>query len=91
MTVETLNQMMTYVIESWVLMSTAYLGVGFTTSFLSRVKQGLKAKEAAVAKISTTEEVTNAERVAEVTAVAEKYGKTADKQQVKSSVVIPGQ
>ncbi len=91
MTVETLNHMMTYVIEGWVLLSTVYLGVGFTTSFLSRVKNGLKAKEDAKIKASTAEEVTNAERVAEVTAVAEKYGKSADKQQVKSSVGVPGQ
>ncbi|MEA5465636.1 hypothetical protein [Leptothoe sp. PORK10 BA2] len=91
MTVETLNEMMTYVIEGWVLLSTAYLGVGFTASFLSRVKQGLKVRAEDMAKASVAEEVTNAERVAEVTAVAEKYGKSTDKQSVKSSVAVPGQ
>ena len=74
MTVETLNHMMTYVIEGWAIVSATYLSVGFTVSFLGRVKNGLQAKEAAQAQVEagTTEEVTNAERVAEVTAVAEK-------------------
>ncbi|MBT9313976.1 hypothetical protein [Leptothoe spongobia] len=90
MTVETLNLMMTYVIEGWAIMSATYLSVGFTLSFLTRVKNGLKAKEAA-AVMAKAEEVTNAERVAEMTAVAEKYAKSADKQQVKSGVKVPGQ
>ena len=92
MTVETLNHMMTYVIESWAILSATYLSVGFTVSFISRVKNGLKAKEAAKAQVTTgvTEEVSNAERVAEVTAVAEKYAKSTDKQQVKSGVTVPG-
>ncbi|MEM9264427.1 MAG: hypothetical protein AAGA46_02785 [Cyanobacteria bacterium P01_F01_bin.13] len=88
MTVETLNHMMTYVIESWMVLSTVYLGIGFTASFVSQVKNGLKLK---AAKAATSEEVTNAERVAEVTAVAEKYGKSADRQQVISSLTVPGQ
>ncbi|MBX2864853.1 MAG: hypothetical protein KTR27_14980 [Leptolyngbyaceae cyanobacterium MAG.088] len=88
MTVETLNQMMTYVIEGWAIMSATYLSVGFTMSFLTRAKNGLKAKEEAAVK-EKSEDVSNAERVAEVTAVAEKYAKSADKQQVKSSVKVP--
>ena len=96
MTVETLNQMMTYVIEGWAIASATYLSVGFTVSFLGRVKNGLKAKDAAKTGVDVgmSEEVTNAERVAEVTAVAEKYGKNSDKQSdkqnVKSSVAVPG-
>ncbi|ESA34400.1 hypothetical protein N836_17395 [Leptolyngbya sp. Heron Island J] len=90
MTVETLNYMMNYVIEGWAIMSATYLGVGFTMSFWTRAQNGLKAKEAAAAR-AKAEEVSNAERVAEVTAVAEKYGKNADKQQVKSGVTVPGQ
>lgn len=90
MTVETLNHMMTYVIEGWAIMSATYLSVGFTLSFLTRAKNGLKAKEEAAAR-AKAEEVSNAERVAEVTAVAEKYTKSADKQQVKSGVTVPGQ
>lgn len=89
MTVETLNHMMTYVIEGWAIMSATYLSVGFTVSFLTRAQNGLKAKEAAAAR-AKAEEVSNAERVAEVTAVAEKYAKSADKQQVQSSVTVPG-
>ncbi len=90
MTVETLNHMMTYIIEGWAIMSATYLSVGFTVSFLTRAKNGLKAKEAAAARIKA-EEVSNAERVAEVTAVAEKYAKSTDKQQIKSGVTVPGQ
>ncbi len=88
MTVETLSHMMTYIIEGWAIMSATYLSVGFTVSFLTRASHGLKAKAAAAAKVKA-EEVSNAERVAEVTAVAEKYAKSADKQQVKSSVKVP--
>ena len=90
MTVEVLNHMMTYVIEGWAIMSATSLSVGFTLSFLTRAKNGLKAKEAAAAR-AKAEEVSNAERVAEVTAVAEKYAKSTDKQQIKSSVKVPGQ
>ena len=89
MTVETLNHMMTYVIEGWAIASATYLSVGFTLSFLTRAKNGLKAKEAAAVK-AKAEEVTNAQRVAEVTAVAEKYGKSADKQALKRGVKVPG-
>ena len=88
MTVETLNHMMTYVIEGWAIMSATYLSVGFTMSFLTRAKNGLKAKEAAAAK-AKAEEVSNAKRVAEVTAVAEKY--TKNKQSRKAGVKVPGQ
>ena len=88
MTVETLNQMMTYVIEGWAIMSATYLSVGFTLPFLTRAKNGLKAKEMAAAQ-AKAEEVTNAKRVAEVAAVAEKY--TKNKRQVKSGVKVPGQ
>lgn len=88
MTVETLNHMMTYVIEGWAIMSATYLSVGFTMSFLTRAKNGLKAKEAAAAK-AKAEEVSNAKRVAEVTAVAEKY--TKNKQSRKTGVTVPGQ
>ena len=87
MTVETLNHMMTYVIEGWAIMSATYLSVGFTVSFLARAKHGLKVKEVATAK-AKAEEVSNAERVAEVTAVTEKYTKSTDKQQIKSSVTV---
>ena len=92
MTVESLNEMMTYVIEGWALLSATYLSVGFTMSFTNRVKNGLKEKEAAKAHIAAgiTEEVSNAERVAEMTAVAERYGKSAEKQQVKSGIKVPG-
>ena len=92
MTVESLNHLMTYVIETWALLSGAYLGVGFTLSFMGRVKAGLKAKAEAAAQVETglTEDVSNAERVAEVTAVAEKYTKSTDKTRVKSSVGLPG-
>ena len=88
MTVETLNEMMTYVIEGWAIMSATYLSVGFTMSFWTKAKNGLKAKEAAAAK-AKAEAVSNAERVAEMTAVAEKYAKSADKQRVKNSVKVP--
>ncbi len=90
MTVEALNHMMTYVIESWMILSATYLGIGFTASFISQAKNGLKNKEGAAVKAETSEAVTHAERVAEVTAVAEKYGKATEKQQVTSSVTIPG-
>ncbi|NEQ49830.1 MAG: hypothetical protein F6K11_06805 [Leptolyngbya sp. SIO3F4] len=90
MTVETLNHMMTYVIEGWAIMSATYLSIGFTVSFLARARNGIKAKEAAIAK-AKAEEVTNAKRVAEVTAVAEKYAKSSDKQQIKSGVKVSGQ
>ncbi|MEM7062765.1 MAG: hypothetical protein AAF572_06345 [Cyanobacteria bacterium P01_B01_bin.77] len=90
MTVETLNHMMTYVIEGWAIMSATYLSVGFTMSFLTRAKNGLKEKAAAAEK-AKAEEVTNAERVAEVTAVAEKYAKSAQRKQVKSGVTVPGE
>ncbi|NEP60856.1 MAG: hypothetical protein F6K31_28375 [Symploca sp. SIO2G7] len=88
MTVETLNHMMTYVIEGWAVMSATYLSVGFTASFWTRAKNGLKVKAAAAAKLKA-EEVKNAERVAEVTAIAEKYTKSADRRQVRSSVKVP--
>lgn len=90
MTVETLNHMMTYVIEGWAIMSATYLSVGFTMSFLTRAKNGLKAKATAAEK-AKVEEVKNAKRVAEMTAVAEKYTKSADRQQVTSGVKIPNQ
>ena len=91
MTVESLNHMMTYVIEGWTLLSATYLSVGFTVSLTNRVRNGLKEKEVAKAKMaaSVTEETSNAERVAEMTAVAEKYTKSAGKQQVKSGVKVP--
>ena len=88
MTVETLNHMMTYVIEGWAIMSATYLSVGFTLSFWTKAKNGLKAKEAAITQ-AKAEAVSNAERVAEMTAVAEKYAKSAEKQAVKSSVKVP--
>ncbi|MEM9486402.1 MAG: hypothetical protein AAGA83_22220 [Cyanobacteria bacterium P01_F01_bin.116] len=88
MTVETLNHMMTYVIEGWAIMSATYLSIGFTLSFWTKAKNGLKAKEAAAAK-AKAEEVSNAERVAEMTAVAEKYSKGAEKHSIKSSVKVP--
>lgn len=88
MTVETLNEMMTYVIEGWVLLSASYLSVGFAVSFSSRARNGLKAK--AEVNTATSEEAINAERVAEVTAVAEKYGKAADKTTVQTGVSVPG-
>lgn len=90
MTVETLNHMMTYVIEGWAIMSATYLSVGFTLSFLTRAKNGLKAKEAAAVQ-AKAEEVQNAERVAEVTAVSEKYTKASNRQQITSSVKISEQ
>lgn len=74
MTVEVLNHMMTYVIEGWVLLSTAYLGVGFALSLSSKVRRGLKQRAAAQA-----DAVASAERVAEVKAVAAKYGKAKSK------------
>lgn len=87
MTVETLNYMMTYVVEGWGLLSTAYLGVGFTTSFVSRAQHDLKSQSMSVAQADVNE-VTNAERVAEMTAVAEKYAKSSDTQKIQSSVTI---
>ncbi|MEM9804646.1 MAG: hypothetical protein AAF959_05155 [Cyanobacteria bacterium P01_D01_bin.56] len=90
MTVETLNHMMTYVIEGWAIMSATYLSVGFTLSFWTKAKNGLQEKEAAKAR-AKAEEVKNAERVAEMTAVSEKYTKTSNRQQIKSSVKISEQ
>ncbi|MEM6251365.1 MAG: hypothetical protein AAF821_00455 [Cyanobacteria bacterium P01_D01_bin.156] len=88
MTVETLNHMMTYVIEGWAVVSATYLSLGFTLSFTARVKNGLKEKEAAQAT-AKAEEVKNAKRVAEMTAVSEKYTKPSNRQTIKSSVKVP--
>ncbi|MEO0455358.1 MAG: hypothetical protein AAF152_02080 [Cyanobacteria bacterium P01_A01_bin.114] len=90
MTVETLDQMMTYVIEAWLLLSGTYLTIGFTTSLIQRMRVGIKAEVSETVEAEISEEVTSAEtdRLAEVAAVSEKYAKTTETETVKTSVSI---
>ncbi len=79
MSVEALNHAMNYVIEAWMLGSGIYLGIGFTTSLVRRIREDL----AAEAQAESTEESveisieTNVEskRLAEVSAVTKQYAK----------------
>ncbi|MEO1400346.1 MAG: hypothetical protein AAFV72_03725 [Cyanobacteria bacterium J06635_1] len=98
MTVETLDQMMTYVIEAWMLLSGTYLTIGFTTSLIQRMREGRKTEvttaleEAVTEAVEETvaEEVPQAEtdRLAEVAAVSEKYTKTTETESVQASVSV---
>lgn len=90
MTVETLDQMMTYVIEAWMLLSGTYLTIGFTTSLIQRMREGNKAEVTEAAEASVAEEATQAEtdRLAEVAAVSEKYAKTVESEPVSASVSV---
>ncbi|MEM9908017.1 MAG: hypothetical protein AAF921_23645 [Cyanobacteria bacterium P01_D01_bin.44] len=90
MTVETLDQMMTYVIEAWMLLSGTYLTIGFTTSLIQRIREGNKATETVEEAVeeSVTEEAPQTERLAEVAAVSEKYAKTVESETVQASVSV---
>ncbi|MEM8807374.1 MAG: hypothetical protein AAGF01_15235 [Cyanobacteria bacterium P01_G01_bin.38] len=88
MTVETLDQMMTYVIEAWMLLSGTYLTIGFTTSLIQRMRAGNQAKSTAAVEESVAEEAPQADRLAEVAAVSEKYAKTVESETVTTSVSV---
>ena len=82
MSVETLDHMMTYVIEAWMIFGGTYLTLGFTTSLIKRVREDIAATQAVAveATVETTVEetaadaiaVTETDRLAEVVAVSEK-------------------
>lgn len=73
MSVEALNHAMNYVIEAWMIGSGLYLGVGFTTSLIRRIREDLAA-EAQTADQGEAE--AEADRLAEVSAVSKQYAKS---------------
>ncbi|NEP19336.1 MAG: hypothetical protein F6J97_20990, partial [Leptolyngbya sp. SIO4C1] len=92
MTVEALDQMMTYVIEGWMIFGGAYLTLGFATSFIRLIREDIAAERAAQAEGLTeaeqaaqTDRAEDRERLAEVVAVSEKYTKPAVSESVPTS------
>ena len=93
MTVETLDQMMNYVIEGWMLISGAYLGVTFLGALVKRMMQDMQAEMVALEQsLETSDAVTDTEvdveRLAAVSAVAEKYAKASNSETVSTGVSV---
>lgn len=101
MSVGELNQLMTYVVDGWMLFSAGFISIGFISFVSRRIQEDIEADavalanqqsvEASVAKtaeVSVTEAIEDAARLEEVAAVSEQLAKTKSKQSDSSSVSV---
>lgn len=93
MTVETLDQIMNYAIEGWMLISGTYLSVAFIGSLIQRIMQDIQDEIVTSEQLqemtdAVTDTVADTERLAAVSAVAQKYTKTANSEPVSNAVSV---
>ena len=91
MSVHELNQLMTYVVEGWMLFSAGFISTTFVAFVSKRIQEDIAAAELAQAEVQvdSTEQtdVEEAARLQEVTAVSEKLAKEKEQQQPDTSSV----
>ncbi len=103
MSVGELNQLMTYVIDGWMLFSAGFIGIGLISFVSRRIQEDIEADAIALAnqqsaavgiaetaEVRVTQAVEDAARLEEVAAVSEQLAKTKtkSKQSDSSSVSV---
>ena len=92
MSVHELNQLMTHVVEGWMLFSAGFIGTTFVSFVAKRVQEDIAAAELAQSEpqVDTAEQidVEEATRLEEVAAVSEKLAKEKEQRPDTSSVSV---
>lgn len=101
MSVGELNQLMTYVIDGWMLFSAGFIGIGLISFVSRRIQEDIEADAIALAnqqsaavgiaetaEVKVTQAVEDAARLEEVAAVSKQLAKTKSKQSDSSSVSV---
>lgn len=102
MSVHELNQLMTYVIEGWMLFSAGFIGTTFISFVAKRIQEDIAAADLAQAELQidaqtdaqtvapkdVESDVEEAARLKEVAAVSEKLAKEKEQQPSASSVSV---
>jgi hypothetical protein len=95
MTVETLDHMMTYVIEAWMVCSGAYLGLVYLLSLKQRIQKAAveqstqnQAEVTQDLRVATVGEGSEADRLTAVAAVSQKYSKAINSESVSTAVTV---
>ncbi len=98
MSVHELNQLMTYVVEGWMLFSAGFIGTTFIAFVSKRIQEDIVAAELAQSELQidaqtdaqtvAPNDVEEAARLEEVAAVSEKLAKEKEQQPNASSVSV---